>query len=44
MKTGGHFHEMAGKCQVSDCYHKHCVYDICMRLGRLLPHTRIQYH
>ncbi len=25
MKTGGYFHEMAGKCQVSDCYHKHWV-------------------
>ncbi len=23
---GGHFHEMTGKCQVSDCYHhKHCL-------------------
>ncbi len=21
MKMGEHFHEMAGKCQVSDCYH-----------------------
>ncbi len=25
MKMGGHFHEMTGKCQVSDCYHKHWV-------------------
>ncbi len=24
MKMGGHFHEMTWKCQVSDCYHKHC--------------------
>ncbi len=23
MKMGGHFHGMAGKCQVSDCYHAH---------------------
>ncbi len=24
MKMGGHFYEMTGKCQVPDCYHKHC--------------------
>ncbi len=29
MKMGGHFHEMAGKCQVSDCYHKHCIMYKC---------------
>ncbi len=28
MKMRGHFHERTGKCQVSDCYHKHCV---CMK-------------
>ncbi len=24
MEMGEHFHEMTGKGQVSDCYHKHC--------------------
>ncbi len=24
MKMVGHFHEMTGKCQVSECYHKYC--------------------